>query len=60
MVRQENKLIQQAMENAREIYLRVEVGNYQEEQPLSPLAGTKIQLQLWKNQIQSKMKRSVE
>lgn len=60
LVRQENKLIQQAMENAREIYLRVEMGNYQEEQPLSPLAGTKVQLQLWKNQVQAKMKRSVE
>ncbi|KAF1305741.1 transcriptional regulator GutM [Candidatus Enterococcus willemsii] len=60
MVRKENKLIQQAMENAREIYLRVELGNYQEEQPLSPFAGAKIQIQLWKHQMQAKMKRSVE
>lgn len=59
LVRKENKLVQQAMENAREIYLRVEVGNYHEEKPLSPLVGAKVQMQLWKNQIQSKMKRSV-
>lgn len=31
LVRTENKLVQQAMVNAREIYLRVELGNYQEE-----------------------------
>ncbi len=30
LVQKENKLTQQAMENAREIYLRVELGNYQE------------------------------
>ena len=60
LVRQENKLIQQAMENAREIYLRVEAGNYQEEKPASPLFSANVQMQLWKNQIQTKMKRSVE
>ncbi|MGX7196813.1 transcriptional regulator GutM [Enterococcus olivae] len=59
-VRKENKLMQQAMENAREIFLRVEAGNYQEEQPASPFNSAKIQLSLWKNQIQTKMKRSVE
>jgi hypothetical protein len=35
LVQKENKLTQQAMENAREIYLRVELGNYQETQPLN-------------------------
>ena len=56
----ENKLTQQAMENAREIYLRVELGNYQETQPLTPLNGAKIQWQLWKNKVQTKLKGSVE
>lgn len=60
LVRQENKLIQQAMENAREIFLRVEIGNYQEEKPVSPLMSVKVQLELWKNQLQIKMNRSVE
>ncbi len=48
------------MENAREIYLRVELGNYQETQPLTPLNGAKIQWQLWKNKVQTKLKGSVE
>lgn len=59
LVRKENKLLQQAMENAREIFLRVEVGNYHEEKPLSPIGGTINQLQLWKNQIKMRLKRSV-
>ena len=42
LVQKENKLTQQAMENAREIYLRVELGNYQETQPLTPLNGPKF------------------
>ena len=42
LVQKENKLTQQAMENAREIYLRVELGNYQETQPLTPLQWRKI------------------
>lgn len=59
LVRKENKLTCLAMENAREIYLRVEAGNYKEEKPMSPFVGAGIQLQLWKNQIQRKMNRSV-
>lgn len=59
-VRKENKLMRLAMENAREIYLRVEVGNYKEEQAVSPLMGATVQLQLWKNQLQTRMKRSVK
>lgn len=59
LVRKENKLLQKAMENAREVFLRVEVGNYQEEKPLTPLGGAINQLQLWKNQIKMKWKGSV-
>lgn len=60
LVRKENKLTQQAMENAREIYLRVEAGNYQEEPPVSPISTTLLQVQLWKNKMILKRKRSVE
>ncbi|MCF1585873.1 transcriptional regulator GutM [Tetragenococcus koreensis] len=59
LVRKENKLLQQAMENAREVFLRVEVGNYQEEKPMSPVGIAVNQLQLWKNQIKLKWRRSV-
>lgn len=59
LVRKENKLLQQAMENAREVFLRVESGNYEEEKPLSPLGGIVNQLHLWKNQMKLKWKRSV-
>lgn len=59
LVRTENKLVQQAMANAREIYLRVELGNYQEELPPSPLTMLGIQFSLWKKQYLSR-KRSVE
>lgn len=60
LVQKENKLTQQAMENAREIYLRVDAGNYTEEQALSPFLGAKTQLNIWKNQAQQKMKRSTK
>lgn len=59
LVRTENKLVGQAIENAREIYLRVAVGNYQEEKPLSPFMGATTQLQIWKTKIENKVKRSV-
>lgn len=59
LVRKENKLLRQAMENAREVFLRVEVGNYREEKPMSPVGVAINQLQLWKNQMKLKRKRSV-
>lgn len=59
LVRKENKMLQQAMENAREIFLRVEAGNYHEEKPLSPINGAFNQINLWKNQVQIKRRRSV-
>ena len=59
LVRKENKLLQQAMKNAREVFLRVEVGNYQEEKPTSPVGVAVNQLQLWKNQVKMKLKGSV-
>lgn len=59
LVRAENKLVCQAIENAREIYLRVAVGNYQEDKPLSPFMGVSVQLQIWKTKIENKVKRSV-
>lgn len=57
LVRQENKLTQIAMENAREVYLRVEMGNYQEE-PKETLPISQS-LSMLKNQIKYKLKGSV-
>lgn len=56
LVREENKLTQEAMENAREIYLRVTTGNYVEEPAQSPLQEMGSQLVLIKESIKIKMK----
>lgn len=60
LVQKENKLIQQAILNARESYIRVESGNYIEDTPLSPLMNAKTQLVMVKELIQKKFKRGVE
>lgn len=60
LVRQENKLTQQAIENAREVYLRVGRGDDQEFQSFTWISSLKIQLQLWKNKVRSKLKGSAE
>lgn len=59
LVQQENKLMRQAIVNAREIYIRVEEGNYVEEKPVSPFVLAKIQANLFKEKIQIKLKRGV-
>ncbi len=59
LVRKENKLTQFAMENAREIYLRVEIGDYVEEKPNSPLQNVSIGLNMMKDKISTKIKGSV-
>lgn len=59
LVQKENKLTQLAMENAREIYLRVEIGNYTEEKPKSPLQNVQMSLSMLKEGITTKLKRSV-
>lgn len=59
LVRQENKLMRQAIVNAREIYIRVEEGNYVEEKPMSPFVLLKVQTNLFKEKIQTKLKRGV-
>ena len=59
-VQKENKLTIQAMENAREIYLRTEAGNYTESQGVSPVTLMKIQIQTWKEKIYMKEKRSAK
>ncbi|XJS10902.1 transcriptional regulator GutM [Aerococcaceae bacterium WGS1372] len=59
LVQKENKLTRLAMENAREIYLRVEIGNYTEEKPNSPLQNVQMSLSMLKEGITSKLKRSI-
>ena len=59
LVQKENKLTQIAMEDAREIYLRVEMGNYTETTPNSPLQNVSISLNLMKDKITTKLRGSV-
>lgn len=59
LVQKENKLTQIAMEDAREIYLRVEMGNYTETTPNSPLQNVSISLNLVKDKITTKLRGSV-
>lgn len=60
VVKQENKLLQQAITNAREIYIRVEAGNYIEEAPVSPLMNARVHINIMKETVQKKFKRGVE
>jgi DNA-binding transcriptional regulator of glucitol operon len=53
-------LVQQAIMNAREIYIRVEAGNYVEDSPVSPLMNARIHMNIAKESIQKKLKRGVE
>lgn len=59
VVRKENKLIIQAIENAREIFCRVEAGNYHEEPNTKMTDLVKMQYQITKNQVLHKLKGSV-
>lgn len=59
LVQKENKLTQFAMENAREIYLRVAVGDYKEEPAPSPFQQLAFNLNMSKNLLINKFKRSV-
>lgn len=56
LVRKENKLTQEAMEDAREIYLRVTTGNYEEEPAHTPLQQVGSHLGLMKESFKIKMK----
>ncbi|CAI3456944.1 transcriptional regulator [Enterococcus cecorum] len=55
--RNENKLTQEAILNAREIYVRVEAGNYHEEKPVSPLSMLGLQYKIYKTKLQMKLKK---
>lgn len=52
-----NSLLQEAILNAREIYVRVQAGNYQEAPAVSPFTGAALQLNIWKNKLQMKLKK---
>lgn len=60
LVQQENKLMRQAIVNGREIYMRVEAGNYVEETPMSPYMNAKVHAGLLKDSVQNKFRRGVE
>ena len=57
LVQKENKLTQYAMENAREIYLRVAVGDYTEDPAPSPFKQLAFNLNVSKNVLLSKFKK---
>lgn len=57
LVRKENKLLQIAIEDARELYLRVEAGNYQEVPKSAPLLNLTGQWQLLKSRIKLQFNR---
>lgn len=60
ILRKQNRLLVQAITNAREIYVRVAAGNYVEEKAMSPLSGVMAQIQLTKLSFQRRLKRSVK
>jgi len=60
LVHKENKLTQEAMEDAREIYLRVSVGNYKEEPVKSPIGQLGTTLNVYGNMLKNKIKGSVK
>jgi len=60
LVHKENKLTQEAMEDAREVYLRVSVGDYEEEPVKSPIGQLGTTLNVYGNMLKNKVKGSVE
>lgn len=56
LVREENKLTQAAMENARDVYVQVTTGNFVEESAPSPLQQVGTQLSLVKDSVKIKIK----
>lgn len=59
LVRKENKLTQEAMENARELFLKVTTGNYIDEPPKSPFQQFGTTLSVQANMLKNKIKGSV-
>lgn len=59
LVRKENKLTQEAMENAREIYLKVSVGDYVEEPAQTPLGQLGTTIKAYGSMLKNKIRGSV-
>ena len=53
-VRAEDRLTQAALENAREVYLRIEAGNEKSEQPTLPFIAMLNNFRIWKSTIKEK------
>lgn len=58
LVRKENKLVQIAIEDAREVFLRIEAGNYKDVPKSAPLLDFNFQWQLLKAKFKSGIKSS--
>jgi DNA-binding transcriptional regulator of glucitol operon len=59
LVQKENKLTQEAMENAREVYLKVSTGNYKEEPAPTPFQQVGHTISWSVNNIKNKIRGSV-
>ena len=53
-VRAEDRLTQAALENTREVYLRIEAGNEKSEQPTLPFIAMLNNFRIWKSTIKEK------
>ncbi|AXQ77838.1 transcriptional regulator [Streptococcus chenjunshii] len=56
LVRKENKLLQTAIEDAREVFLRTEAGSYEESPQPAPLTGLAAQIKLLPAQLKLQLK----
>lgn len=56
LVRQENRLLQIAIEDARELFLRIQAGNYQDVPKLAPLMSFSTQAALLPSYFKLKLK----
>lgn len=59
LVRKENKLTQIAMEDARDLFIKLEIGDYQESQTRTPLSDLAFNTKIKTNQLLNKIKGSV-
>ncbi|MCK4026760.1 transcriptional regulator [Streptococcus suis] len=57
LVRKENKLLQIAIEDARELFLRIEAGNYEDVPKLAPVLSVGNQLKLLSTRLKLQFKK---
>lgn len=58
LVRKENKLLQTAIEDAREVFLRVEAGNYKDVPKYAPVVNVTTHAKLFLSRLKLQLKKS--